>query len=340
MLMRAAMRLVCTILVFNLIISPVATAQQSHPQATNAGSPTTQAPSAPASTPTGTKPTAAPNSTVPPAQPATAVKPSLQSQIAKDATSVFGDIGDYVPCEFTRDALLSLRPTPDVVTLTAKQEDDLRTRIIAEAQDSTNATAFPQGQLQQDYFVKSIAEASFVGLTPSHAIGKVIDLLWQATQTDPDATDLAFAAQGSNKSFADHVQDKFGIDNALLLKALGPQEQAPQAKLQIAAKVAEEQSSEVAKSVPEAKELSDAASKGDTNLVAVLEKSGLDSAAATKALAVSGPSPQEKLSVSTKLVQDKLAADQKPAAANTEAAKPRHRRPRRTYCRWWKWHRK
>lgn len=178
MLMRAAKSLVLAVVVSNLIISPFATAQQSNPPATKASSSETQTAPAPATKPAKTKkPTAAPDPTASPAQPATTTKPSLQSEIAKDATSVFGDIGDYVPCEFTRDALLSLRPSPDVITLTAKQEDELRTRIIAAAQDSSNAKAFPQGQVQQDYFVKSIAEASFVGLTPSHAIGKVIDIL-------------------------------------------------------------------------------------------------------------------------------------------------------------------
>ena len=198
MLMRAAKRLVCAVVVSNLIIGPVATAQQSNPPATNAGSPGTQTTPVSVSKPTGTKkPTAAPDPTAPPAKPATPIKPSLQSEIAKDATSVFGDIGDYVPCEFTWDALLSLRPTPDVITLTAKQEDELRSRIIAEAQNSSNAQAFPQGQVQQDFLVKSIAEASFVGLTPSHAIGKVINILWSASQPEPDATDLALAAQSS-----------------------------------------------------------------------------------------------------------------------------------------------
>jgi hypothetical protein len=341
MLMRAATCLVCAVVVSNLIISPFTTAQQSNPPAANAGSPETQATPASVSKPTKTKkPTAAPDPTAPPAKPATPIKPSLQSEIAKDATSVFGDIGDYVPCEFTRDALLSLRPTPDVITLTAKQEDELRTRIIAEAQNSSNAQAFLQGQVQQDFFVKSIAEASFVGLTPSHAIGKVINILWSATQPDPDATDLAFAAQGSNETFADHVQDKFGVDSDLILKALGPREQTPQAKLQIVAKVADEESSKVAQSVPEANQLVAAANKDSTEFAQVLTTFGIDNASATKELAGGGQSPEGKIAVASKLAQDKLAqepgadallaadaataskaTDEKAAAATTAAAK-------------------
>ena len=251
MLMRAAKSLLCAVVVSNLIISPFATAQQSNSPATNAGSQQTQAAPASASKSTKTKkPTAAPDPTAPPVQPATNIKPSLQSQIAKDATSVFGDVGDYVPCELGRAALLTLRPTPDVITLTAKDEDLLRTHIIAEAQDSSNAAAFPQGQVQQEFFVNSIAEAPFVGLTPSHAVGKVINILWSASLPDPDATDLALAAQGSNESFAAHVQDKFGVDSEAIANELGPREQTPQAKLQKAAKVAEEESSKVAQSMP------------------------------------------------------------------------------------------
>lgn len=84
MLMRAAKRLVCAVVVSNLIIGPVATAQQSNPPATNAGSPGTQTTPVSVSKPTGTKkPTAAPDPTAPPAKPATPIKPSLQSEIAK-----------------------------------------------------------------------------------------------------------------------------------------------------------------------------------------------------------------------------------------------------------------
>lgn len=309
MLMRAAKSLLCTVVVSNLIITPFASAQQSN--STNAGSQETQAAPASTSKPAKTKkPTAAPDPTAPPAQPATPIKPSLQSEIAKDATSVFGDIGDYVPCEFTRDALLSLRPNPDVITLTAKQEDELRTRIIAEAQDSSNAKAFPQGQVQQDFFVKSIAESSFVGLTPSGAIGRVIEILWSATQPDPDATDLAFAAQGSNESFAAHVQDKFGIASSEMLKALGAEEQTPQAKLQIAVTVANEQSS-IASKIPAATDLVAASSQSNPEFVEVLKKYGIDEATANKELAAVGQTPQDRLSVALTLAQQKLSADPK-----------------------------
>jgi len=316
MLMRAAKSLLCAVAVSNLIISPFATAQQSNSPATNAGSQQTQA--APASKSTKTKkPTAAPDPTAPPVQPATPIKPSLQSQIAKDATAVFGDVGDYVPCEFSRDALLTLRPKPDVITLTARDEDELRSRIISDAQDSSNAKAFPQGQTQQDFFVKSIAEAPFVGLTPSQATGKVIDILWKATQTNPDATDLAFAAQGSNEDFAAHVEDKFGVNRELILTALGTHEQTPQAKLQIAGKVAVEQSTAAIQN-PEVTELVTAADKSNAEFADVLEKFGIDKAVATKDLA-SAESPDDKLSVASRLAQNKLSAD-KAAAENSKGA--------------------
>jgi hypothetical protein len=309
MLMRAAKSLLCAVVVSNLIISPFATAQQSNSPATNAGSQQTQAAPASASKSTKTKkPTAAPDPTAPPVQPATNIKPSLQSQIAKDATSVFGDVGDYVPCELGRAALLTLRPTPDVITLTAKDEDLLRSQIIAEAEDSTNAAAFPQGQVQQEFFVNSIAQAPLVGLTPSQAAGKVIEILWSATQTDPDATDLRFAAQGSNETFASHVRDKYGFE---ILNALGSQEQTPQAKLQIAAKVAVDQLSATSQ-VPEATDLATAASKSNAEFAAVLEKQfGINEAVMNQELAAVGQSPEEKLSVASKLAQNKLSADPK-----------------------------
>jgi len=69
--------------------------------------------------------------------------PSIQSKLAAKA-SLFSDTGDYVPCEFSRADLLSLRPEPDVITLTAADEDMLRSLIIAEALDKDNANALLQ----------------------------------------------------------------------------------------------------------------------------------------------------------------------------------------------------
>ncbi len=127
MRLSPANRWLSILLIANLTVGPLASAQQSSPP----------------------PPAPTPDASAQSAQPPNKTGPSFESKLAADASAVFGDVGDYVPCEFSRDALLSLRPTPDVLTLTAKDEDELRTRIIAEAQDSSNAKAFPKGQTQR-----------------------------------------------------------------------------------------------------------------------------------------------------------------------------------------------
>lgn len=162
--------------------------------------------------------------------------PSLQSKIAADV-SASRDVGDYIPCEFSRADLLNLRPQPPVFTLTDADEDALRSRIIAEALDNKNATAFPAGK--RDVFVLHISESAFVGLTPSQAMGRILYLLAQDTAPAPEVSDLLSAASKGNQTFAEYLDQNYQIDTKVALAKLGQQEQAPQAKLSAAMNLAE-----------------------------------------------------------------------------------------------------
>src|ERR1700689_990948 len=127
---------------------------------------------------------------------------SIQSKLAEDAL-VFSDAGDYVPCEFSRADLLSLRPQPDVFTLSSADEETLRARIIADALEDSNAGAFTPNQ--RDAFGRDVAPASDVGLTPSQATGKTLFLLAQNTAAPPSVSDLLKWAANSNEQFPDYL---------------------------------------------------------------------------------------------------------------------------------------
>jgi len=197
--------------------------------------------------------------------------PSLQSKLAADVSSS-RDLGDYIPCEFGRADLLNLRPQPDILTLTSADEDTLRSRIISEALDSSNASGFPANM--RDVFVRHIAEASFVGLTPSQATGKILYLLAQDTAPSPEVSDLLNAAAKGNKTFADFLQNNYEINSKETMDALGQGEQAPQAKLSAAVNLARgkvatakpNESSLVAKELVSAASLQKTASEGQTTL--------------------------------------------------------------------------
>ena len=155
-------------------------------------------------------------------QNAKSIPPSLQSKIAADVAAS-RDLGDYIPCEFSRADLLNLRPQPPVFTLTDADEDALRSRIIAEALDNKNASAFPAGK--RDVFVQHISESAFVGLTPSQAMGKILYVLAQDTAPGPEVSDLLSAASKGNQTFAEYLDQNYQIDSKVALARLGQQEQ-------------------------------------------------------------------------------------------------------------------
>lgn len=121
---------------------------------------------------------------------------------------------------------------------------------------------------------------------------------------------MAFAAQGSNETFAAHVQDRFGIPSEQMVKALTAVQQTPQAKLQIAMKVAKDQSS-VASQTPKATDLVTAASKSNPEFVEALQKFGIDEAMANKELATVGQAPEDRLLAASTLAKQERSADPK-----------------------------
>ncbi len=219
--------------------------------------------------------------------------PSLQSKIAADV-SASRDLGDYIPCEFSRADLLNLRPQPPVFTLTDADEDALRSRIIAEALDNKNAGAFPAGK--RDVFVQHISEAAFVGLTSSQAMGKILYVLAQDTAPAPEVSDLLSAASKGNQTFAEYLNKNYQIDSQAAMAKLGQQEQPPEAKLSAAMNLAE---SKLASAKPEETGLLTAATSKNQDYAQYVTKTfNLE---VGQALGSTEKSPESKLDVTSQV---------------------------------------
>jgi hypothetical protein len=219
--------------------------------------------------------------------------PSLQSKIAADV-SASRDLGDYVPCEFSRADLLNLRPQPPVFTLTGADEDALRTLIIGEALDNKNAIAFPTGK--RDVFVQHISESAFVGLTPSQATGRILYVLAQDTAPAPEVSDLLNAASKGNATFAEYLSQNYQIDSKAALAKLGQQEQAPEAKLSAAMNLAQ---NKLATAKPDETGLLAAATSKNRDYAQYVTKTfNLD---VEQALGATEKSPESKLDVTSQV---------------------------------------
>src|SRR5215472_4545176 len=90
----------CVLLIYTLAGAVLGSSQAWHAPAASPNKPGGQSPSASQSQPTA-KP----------------LFPSWQGKIAADA-SASRDLGDYVPCEFSRADLRNLRPWPEIYTVT------------------------------------------------------------------------------------------------------------------------------------------------------------------------------------------------------------------------------
>src|SRR5579871_1960311 len=119
------------------------------------------------------------------------------------------DTGDYISCKFTIQELRNLRPVPEVVLLSAFDEESLKSRLIAEALSQANAGAFDKGQ--EVSFAKAISSASFEGKTPSQALETAIYLLNQATEPSPEVKKIKTAAESGSKELLS--TDALGISN-------------------------------------------------------------------------------------------------------------------------------
>jgi hypothetical protein len=137
---------------------------------------------------------------------------TLQNKVVSDVDPVHPDIGDYIPCEFSREQLLYLRPQPDVLTLTAAEEDALRSKVIAEAMADDNNAAFKTREDAQA-FVKAIFQEPFEGLTPSQALGRVLVLLGRYTKPSEAAEKMHDALNVSPPRFAQLFTNTYGVND-------------------------------------------------------------------------------------------------------------------------------
>jgi hypothetical protein len=119
------------------------------------------------------------------------------------------DTGDYISCKFTVKELMDLRPVPEVVFLSAFDEEQLKSKVIAEALSQANEGAFDKGQ--EVSFAKAISSASLEGKTPSQALETIIDRLNQVTEPSPDVKKLTTAAENSSRALMD--TDALGVSS-------------------------------------------------------------------------------------------------------------------------------
>jgi hypothetical protein len=286
-------------LIFAIYIGSLIASGQTQPRAPKPAKKGGQLPTQPATSSTGQQ------------SPAPAA-PSLQSRIAADVIQS-RDVGDYIPCEFSRVDLLNLRPRPEVYVLTDADEDILRSRIITEALNNDNASAFPENT--RDLFVKDVGAESFVGLTASQATGKILYLLGRDT-APPKVKEIEEAASGTNKTFAEFLQNisHSQINSKEAINVLGSEELAPQAKLSAAMKLAE---SKLATAKPDDSALLAAAHGTNQDFAQYVGKTfKLDVA---PALGNTEQSPESKLDVTSAVAQSKGQTNAQATVKDAEA---------------------
>jgi hypothetical protein len=118
---------------------------------------------------------------------------TLPGKLAGDVNTAANDSSDYVPCFFTREQLLNLRPKPEAATLSSGDAEALRSKVIAEAFDPANATAFEDGKAEE--FAQEIGNEVFEGLTRSQATSRVLGLLNDKTKADTESVSEAALAE-------------------------------------------------------------------------------------------------------------------------------------------------
>jgi hypothetical protein len=161
----------------------------------------------------------------------------FQKKIASDV-DMSKILGDAIPCEFSRYELLALRPAPEVLILTAADEDFLRSAIANEALAPENKGVFPDGNDQARSFAEHISVTSFQGRTPSEALSKILEVLAQDTTPTEEARELRKAAASrKNREFAEYLHQTAGLEPANVLAALGSSEADVDSKISIAQKL-------------------------------------------------------------------------------------------------------
>ncbi len=110
------------------------------------------------------------------------------------------DKGDYIPCQFTVEQLLLLRPKPEVPLISSYDEEQIKAAVLATGLSQSNTGVFSKGQ--EIAFADGLAQAPLEGLTMSQALTVVIDLLNRATLPSPTAQAAAAAASSGKQAMS------------------------------------------------------------------------------------------------------------------------------------------
>lgn len=142
--------------------------------------------------------------TPPPA--ATTPQPSPVQSFEGKLVSVFDSVnpkGDYVPCQFTVEQLLQLRPKPEISVISSYDEEQIKSQVLSAVLSQSNAGVFSKGQEVQ--FANALANASFESLTMSQALTVVITILNSATSS-PEGTNAVVAATAGPEPFHNYLK--------------------------------------------------------------------------------------------------------------------------------------
>jgi hypothetical protein len=271
-------RLLCLVLISYLVAPSLMAAQQAH--VNKLGSTTTEDP----------------------------LPQDTQGPFLRAVFNTNADQGDYIPCEFSQNQLLNLRPNPIVDYLTPFEAEEVKEAVVSAALSQANAASFSDGNGLT--FSEAIGGLNLEGRTRSEALASVIDLLRQYQANAVKAAALAATPEASGltetlKAVTVDNSSPSDAEQKVSSAIEGSVKQIQQGIADLNAKRASAQDKlEVAK-----RAYKDASDKADT------AKKVFDAAAKTK----TGPTEQEKQAVDDTGTVVK-SAKQKYDAAETAAS--------------------
>lgn len=124
------------------------------------------------------------------------------TDLARDAKT---ELGDYVPCVFTKDQLLSLRlevPTP---RLTGAQAEKLKSNALNEAMSQERDGLFTPSS--RATFIEAVSSAPLEGLTPSQALARIMRLLSDIVQANSIESQETMELRDAAKTSGDRLLD-------------------------------------------------------------------------------------------------------------------------------------
>lgn len=123
------------------------------------------------------------------------------------------DSGDYIPCEFTLEQLLTLRPKPAVVLFGKYEEEKLKSTVISEV--SSLKLSDPVSENARITFIDSLTQDPLVGLTPSEALAHVIKDLADALDSAKKELRATQASEANTGSESQSARDAANVSNSL-----------------------------------------------------------------------------------------------------------------------------